>query len=98
MPSVFGILNAMRTTIDAAGRLVIPKPVRREAGLKPGMAVEVEWRDGHIEIEPALPRVEFVQEGRLLVAVFPDATEQLPEDVVDRGRDEIEAERFTLEW
>ena len=87
----------MRTTIDSAGRLVIPKPVRHEAGLKPGMAVEVEWRDGHIEIEPALPRVEFVEEGHLLVAVFPDATEQLPEDIVDRVREAIEAERFALE-
>ena len=48
-----GMLHTMRTTTDAAGRLVIPKEIRREAGLKPGMVLEVHWRDGHIEIEPA---------------------------------------------
>ena len=60
------------------------------------MTVGVVWSDGNIESEPALPRAEFVQEGHLLVAVFPDTTEQLPEDIVDRVREEIEAERFGL--
>ena len=91
------MIITMRTTIDAAGRLVIPKPIRQEAGLGAGTTVNVEWREGHIEISPALPRVELVQEGRLLVAVFPDASEQLPEDIVERVREEIEAERFGLE-
>ncbi len=42
----------MRTTIDQAGRVVIPKPVREEAGLRAGMELEVEFRDGRLEIEP----------------------------------------------
>lgn len=92
-----GIVNGMRTTIDAAGRLVIPKPIRQEAGLTAGMTVDVEWKEGHIEIEPRLPRVDLVQEGHLLVAVFPDAAEPLPEDIVDLVREEIEAERSGLE-
>ncbi len=46
----------MKTTIDAAGRLVIPKKIREEAGLKPGTALDVRVRDGVIEIEPELPR------------------------------------------
>ena len=54
------------------------------------------WRDEHVKAAPVLPRVEFVQEGHLLVAVFPDAREQLPEDIVHRVRAEIEAERFGL--
>jgi len=87
----------MTTTIDAAGRLVIPKQIRREAGLQPGMPLDIRCRDGRIEIEPVLPKVEFVQEGHLLVAVFPDTEEKLPEDIVDRVRAEIEAERFGLE-
>ncbi len=97
LPSFYGMINPMKTTIDAAGRLVIPKPIRQESGLEKGTTVDVEWRDGHIEISPALPRVELVQEGHLLVAVFPDATEALPEDIVGRVRDEIEVERFGLE-
>ena len=91
------MLPGMKTTIDAAGRLVIPKPIRHEAGLRAGMTVDVEWKDGHIEIEPAPPRVDLVREGHLLVAVFPDAAEELPEDIVDRVREAIEAERFGLE-
>ncbi|HZS92352.1 MAG TPA: AbrB/MazE/SpoVT family DNA-binding domain-containing protein, partial [Chloroflexota bacterium] len=43
----------MKTTMDAAGRLVIPREIRRQAGLQPGMPVEVRWHDGRIEIEPA---------------------------------------------
>lgn len=42
----------MRTTIDSAGRVVIPKAVREAAGLEAGAEVEVEFRDGRIEIEP----------------------------------------------
>lgn len=42
----------MRTAIDAAGRLVIPKAVRDAAGIQPGMPLEVSFRDGRIEIEP----------------------------------------------
>lgn len=43
----------MRTTIDHAGRIVIPKPVRVEAGLAPGTPLDVTLRDGRIEIEAA---------------------------------------------
>lgn len=63
----------MKCTIDAAGRLVIPKQVRREAGLHPGMPLEVRWLDGRIEIEPAPVDVDVVRRGRLTVAV-PRAT------------------------
>jgi AbrB family looped-hinge helix DNA binding protein len=43
----------MRTTIDRAGRVVIPKPLREQAGLKEGIELQIEFRDGRIEIEPA---------------------------------------------
>ena len=47
------IYNAMKTTIDHAGRLVIPKDIRRESGIKPGMPLEVRWEKGAIAITPA---------------------------------------------
>ncbi len=50
----------MRTTIDGAGRVVIPKSIRDEAGLKAGAEVEIELRDGRIEIEPALVPMRLV--------------------------------------
>ncbi|MGE3976441.1 MAG: AbrB/MazE/SpoVT family DNA-binding domain-containing protein [Nitrospira sp.] len=43
----------MKTTLDAAGRLVILKELRREAGLQPGTELEIRWRQGLIEIAPA---------------------------------------------
>lgn len=43
----------MRTTVDAAGRLVIPKTIREQAGIAAGTEVEVVLRDGRVEVEPA---------------------------------------------
>ena len=46
-------MSTMKTTIDAAGRLVIPKRLRDEAGLTTGKELEVRCRDGRIEVAPA---------------------------------------------
>lgn len=59
----------MKTTIDSAGRLVIPKEIRREANLKPGDELEVQCREGRIEIEPAPLSIRMTRKGPLLVAV-----------------------------
>jgi len=58
----------MTTTMDRAGRLVIPSDIRREAALEPGTPLEVRWRDGVIEIEPQPLSVRIERQGRLLVA------------------------------
>lgn len=83
----------MKTTIDAAGRLVIPKEIRREAGLKPGTRLEVRYRDGRIEIEPAPLPVKFVRKGRWLVAVPKVKLPPMPADMVRQTRDALRAER-----
>ena len=59
----------MKTTIDHAGRLVIPKDIRRESGIKPGMPLEVRWEKGAIAITPSPLPVKLERKGRLLVAV-----------------------------
>jgi len=79
----------MNTTIDAAGRLVIPRDIRRHAGLQPGMAVDVRWRDGQIEIEPAAVPVTLVRRGHFVVAM-PHTTRpplMTDEDEVEDTRD-----------
>ncbi|MBA3419276.1 MAG: AbrB/MazE/SpoVT family DNA-binding domain-containing protein [Geodermatophilaceae bacterium] len=43
----------MRTTIDAAGRVVIPKQFRDALGLSGGASIEVVLRDGMLELGPA---------------------------------------------
>lgn len=57
----------MKTTIDGAGRLVIPKPVREKAGVKPGMELDIDYRDGAIEITFPPAKGKLVRKGGLLV-------------------------------
>lgn len=56
----------MKTTIDKAGRFVIPKEIRELAGLTPGVELEVDYRYGQIVIEPVC-RVKLVRKGSFLV-------------------------------
>jgi AbrB family looped-hinge helix DNA binding protein len=85
-----GKFNAMLTTIDAAGRLVIPKRIRERLGLRGNEQVEVTERDGHIEIEPAPSDVELVREGSVLVArpkhPLPALTDEIVRETLDRVR------------
>lgn len=83
----------MKIAIDSAGRLVIPKEMRREAGLKPGMILDVRWRSGVIEIEPAPQPVTLQKRGRLLVAVPVKPVERLRSETVERTRRQVRRER-----
>lgn len=58
----------MTTTIDRAGRIVVPKTVRDEARLLPGTAIEIRCRNGVVEIEPAPLAVTLRKRGGLTVA------------------------------
>jgi len=60
----------MKTTIDHAGRLLIPKDTHRESGITPGMPLDDRWENGKIAITPAPLRIKLERKGRLLVAVF----------------------------
>lgn len=57
----------MTTTIDAAGRIVIPKPLRDRLGLSGGAEVVVAEHDGVIEIRPAPVEVDLVRTGSVTV-------------------------------
>ena len=46
------MVNAMRTTIDKAGRLVIPRALRDRIGLAGGGEVNVELDGAAVRIEP----------------------------------------------
>jgi AbrB family looped-hinge helix DNA binding protein len=83
----------MKATIDAAGRLVIPKEIRRQAGLRPGLALDVRWHDGRIEIEPEALPVTLVHEGRFLVAVPETEIEPLTAETVEATRWALAQER-----
>ena len=87
------MIHAMTTTIDAAGRLVIPGPVRREAALEPGVPLDVRWRDGIIEIEPQPIPVTLERRGRLLVALPKAGVRPLTAAAVERTRREVSTGR-----
>lgn len=84
----------MKTTIDAAGRLVIPKAIRESAGLRPGQQINVEYRDGKVEIEPAEQVVKLVRRGSRWVLVAPPGTPPLTTDIVRQTIEEIREERI----
>ena len=58
----------MRTTIDKAGRVVIPALIRERAGLLPGAELEVTEDDFGVRIERVAPGPRMVRVGRRLVA------------------------------
>ncbi len=82
-------MNAMKTTIDSAGRIVIPRDIRNATGLYPGTLVDVAARDGVISIEPAASAVKIVKQGRLRVAVPDDHNATLREEDVHAVREEL---------
>lgn len=63
------MINAMRTTIDAAGRIVVPKAMREALDLKPGQALEIRAADGRLEIEAAATPMSLRKRGKGAVAV-----------------------------
>jgi AbrB family looped-hinge helix DNA binding protein len=94
LPSYAAGATAMRTTIDSAGRLVIPKEIRQQAGLVPGATVDVRFAADRVEIELVVPEAKLIEEGDLLVFHVDDPNVQMPWDIVDQVRDEIAREKW----
>lgn len=80
----------MKTTIDAAGRIVVPKALRDVLGLRPGQQLELEARDGRLEIEIAPVDMRLEQGPYGLVAVpaepLPTLTEDMVRETLERTR------------
>jgi AbrB family looped-hinge helix DNA binding protein len=58
----------MRTTIDKAGRLVIPAAVRERLGLVPGTTLEVSVDETGLRLERVAAGPQLVRVGKRLVA------------------------------
>ena len=80
----------MRTTIDEAGRIVVPKAMRQRLGLTGGQEVEISARDGRIEIEPATTPMRLVRRSGTVVSVpeqeLPSLTSELVRDCLEEVR------------
>jgi AbrB family looped-hinge helix DNA binding protein len=78
----------MRTTIDMAGRVVVPKALREQLGFAAGTELEVIAVDGHLEVAvPSRVRVEDGPHGARFVT---DTDERLDagqvRELMERGR------------
>lgn len=72
----------MRTTIDKAGRIVVPERLRDALGMGPGTELEILAVDDRLEIEVPRPRATLVDgpDGLPLVDA-PDARRLSTQDV-----------------
>lgn len=80
----------MKVALDAAGRIVVPKPLRQALGLKAGQVLEIRAGDGRLEIEIAPTPLQLKKRGKGVVAV-PEA--ELPPLTVEQVRDTLERVR-----
>ncbi|MFL5279094.1 MAG: AbrB/MazE/SpoVT family DNA-binding domain-containing protein [Myxococcales bacterium] len=83
----------MKSTIDSAGRLVIPRDLRRAAGIEPGMPLELRVEDGAVVIEPAATPVRIERRGRFVVARPLAEIPSMTNETVERTRSQLRAER-----
>jgi AbrB family looped-hinge helix DNA binding protein len=80
----------MVTTIDKAGRIVVPKRLREELKFKPGQKLELSAVDGRLEVEHPTTSVRLEQKGGRLVAVadrpMPVLTQEMVRETLEQIR------------
>jgi len=80
----------MKTSIDSAGRIVVPKPLRLALGLQPGQLLDIRAGDGRLEIEIAPTPMQLRKRGKGMVAVpdveVPPLTADLVRETLERIR------------
>jgi AbrB family looped-hinge helix DNA binding protein len=83
------IENAIETTIDRAGRIIIPKAIRDAIGLRAGITLLIRCRNGIIEAEPVFRKVRMETRGRLAVAVPVEDSPDLSSDEVNETMEKL---------
>lgn len=74
--------DTMKTAIDAAGRVIVPKALREQLGLSPGRELDIRERDGVLVIEPMPTPVTLVRRGKRVVARPAEPLPELTQDIV----------------
>ncbi|MFQ5739307.1 MAG: AbrB/MazE/SpoVT family DNA-binding domain-containing protein [Acidobacteriota bacterium] len=83
----------MITTIDIAGRIVIPKPIRTVAKLTAGSRVNIRLRDGIIEIEPVPVKVRVKPKHQFWVAVPEERAAPLTQEMVNEAIESVRSRK-----
>jgi AbrB family looped-hinge helix DNA binding protein len=78
---------AMTTTIDRAGRLVIPKQMREALNLFPGEVIEIEESDGGLLLRAAHHGFRLVEKSGFLVHQGSGKSEIAIADFINRQRE-----------
>ena len=77
----------MKTSIDSAGRIVVPKPLRDALGLAPGSTLDISRYGAGLQLVPSGRTARLIDEARVLVVS--GETEIDDDDVfalIDAGR------------
>lgn len=80
----------MKTSIDAAGRIVVPKALRVALGFKEGQALDLRVVGGTLEVEAAPTPMKLVKRGKGVVA---EPASKLPTLTADEVREALESVR-----
>jgi AbrB family looped-hinge helix DNA binding protein len=84
-----GIMNAI-LTIDKAGRVVLPKPIRDALQINPGDSLELESQDDQIILRPARGKARMYKKQGMWVL---HGETSLPPDVVEDTVRRVRRER-----
>lgn len=77
----------METTIDAAGRIVVPKPLRDALGLTPGSLVDISRYGSGLQLTPGGRTARLVEEhGELVLTGDTQLTDETMYALIDAGR------------
>jgi AbrB family looped-hinge helix DNA binding protein len=80
----------MRVAIDAVGRVIIPKPIRKELGIEGASELELTAADGFVEL--SVPDVPARVEDRDGVPVIVPET-SMPPLTVEQAREAVDRTR-----
>jgi AbrB family looped-hinge helix DNA binding protein len=80
-------------TLDKAGRLVLPKPLREKMQLGPGTVLQLESEGESITLRPIRPKATLAKELGIWVYQGESSDDSLPE-LIDRVREERLREFF----
>lgn len=80
----------MNISIDRAGRIVVPKPLRESLGFAEGVDLEIFAEDGRLVVELRNPQKRLERRGGSLVIV---ADEPIGEMTPEQVRDVLESVR-----
>ena len=77
------------TTIDAAGRIVVPKAFRDALGLSPGTELEIVAADGTLELSPRATPMRLEGRGASAAAVVDEPMPPLTADQVRTALEDV---------